>query len=276
MIAIVLYATIVGTLDHFAFFKDISIPIGVSALIGTLLSLLLAFRTSQSYERWWEARIVWGAIVNDSRTLVRQVLQFIGPSSGKGAAAQRFAERQIMWAYALTSTLRQVPLPPFVQQYCDAQNISAGNLPNKLLTLHAADLATVAEAQHLNPNMQVQIDSTLLRLTDAMGKCERIKNTVFPRSYSMLIHFLIYVLMTILPFGLDDNHSIVEICLATLIPALFIAIERTAILMQDPFENKPTDTPMTAICDTIERNLREMVNLPEQPKPADNGEYYLM
>ncbi|RYZ16731.1 MAG: hypothetical protein EOP49_51380, partial [Sphingobacteriales bacterium] len=63
-----MYSILIGTLDHYSFFRDITIPLGMSALLGTLLSLLLAFRTSQSYERWWEARTVWGGIVNDSRT----------------------------------------------------------------------------------------------------------------------------------------------------------------------------------------------------------------
>ena len=105
----------------------------------------------------------------------------------------------------------------------------------------------------------MQVDTTLSRLCDAMGKCERIKNTVFPRSYSLLVHLLIYVFATLLPFGLNDKYIEVEILLTAIIPLIFISIERTAIVMQDPFENTPMDTPMTSLSTTIEINLRQMI-----------------
>jgi putative membrane protein len=87
---------------------------------------------------------------------------------------------------------------------------------------------------------------------------------------------LIYVLTTIFPFGLDDHHWAIEICLATIVPVLFITIERTAILMQDPFENEPTDTPMTILSDTIERNLVEMANMPVPAQKSRVSTFYIM
>ena len=109
-----------------------------------------------------------------------------------------------------------------------------------------------------------------------MGKCERIKNTVFPKSYSLLIHFLIYVFATMLPFGLDDNEIIVEIFLTAMLPLVFISIERTAILMQDPFENTPMDTPMTSISKTIELNIKELIGDNDLPPHEKPDTYYIM
>ncbi|MCC8407851.1 hypothetical protein LJ707_02850 [Mucilaginibacter sp. UR6-1] len=276
VLAIFLYACLVGMLDYFTFFKDLTIPLSVSALIGTLLSLLLAFRTAQSYERWWEARIIWGAIVNDSRTLIRQLLQFMPNDAQKSGYIKDFAMRQSVWCYALAEGLRKCPATEKVDQYMHKSGSDSSNRPNLLLSQHAEQLAELSEHYNLNNNKQVQLDSTLQRLTDSMGKCERIKNTVFPRSYSVLIHFLIYALTTIFPFGLDDHHWAIEICLATIVPVLFISIERTAILMQDPFENKPTDTPMTTLSNTIERNLMEMANLPEPEQKSKPETFYIM
>ncbi len=276
VIAITIYATLVGALDHFAFFEAISIPLSISALVSTLLSLLLAFRTSQSYERWWEARVIWGAIVNDSRSLIRQLIHFLPNDDRKDDYIKDFAIRQSIWCYTLADSLRKVPFTGKVAAYFSQHQYESDNSPNLLLTRHVEHLAELAQHYHLNPNIQVQLDNTVVKLTDHMGKCERIKNTVFPRSYSVLIHVLIYVLMTILPFGLDDNHPIVEAFLATFVPVLFIAIERTAILMQDPFENRPTDTPMTTLSATIERNLMELANMEVGPQPDGSGEYYAM
>lgn len=274
VLAIAIYAFITGSLDHYGFLKDFSIPLAISALVGTMVSLLLAFRTSQSYERWWEARVVWGAIVNDSRTLLRQVKMFLAGQDE--ALVKEFAERQIMWCYVLSESLRGGPFSDRVQAYLSAFECSSANWPNFLMNKHADALAAAAEQYSLDPNKQVQIDATLARLCDAMGKCERIKKTVFPKSYSILIHFLIYVIMTMLPFGLEDKLQWMEILIVFSVPVLFIAIERTAILMQDPFENKPTDTPMTTISQTIERNLCELINEVPPELPVQEHTYYVM
>jgi putative membrane protein len=273
--AIFSYATLVGALDYFTFFKDLTIPLSVSAMVGTLLSLLLAFRTAQSYERWWEARVIWGAIVNDSRTLIRQLAQFLPAGAQKADHIKKFAVRQAIWCFALTEALRKCRSEK-VEEYMHQTGADSSNRPNLLLSQHAEELAELSSQYDLNANKQVQLDNTIQRLTDSMGKCERIKNTVFPRAYSVLIHFLIYVLTTIFPFGLDDHHWAIEICLATTVPVLFIAIERTAILMQDPFDNKPTDTPMSTLSNTIERNLMEMANLPEPVQKSQPPTFYIM
>ncbi len=79
-----------------------------------------------------------------------------------------------------------------------------------------------------------------------------------------------------MPFGLEDETPVVEIMLIFLVPILFIMIEKTAIIMQDPFENVPTDTPMTAICMTIERNLMEMIEHPPMAQPKADNTYFIM
>ena len=274
MLLIIVFAFLIGLLDFHHYYKKIPLPLGISTLIGALVSLLLAFRTSQSYERWWEARTVWGAIVNDSRTLIRQIIQFL-PADNE-AAIKEFAERQIVWNYTLGETLRRIPLSPRVQTYLERHKINAVNLPNAILDEHSLQLKQLVDEGKISEFRQVQLNETLARLCDSMGKCERIKNTVFPRSYSLLIHTLIYVFAFVLPFGLEDSQFIVEVGVTILIPTLFIAIEKTAILMQDPFENTPVDTPMTALATTIEINIRQMIGETEMPKKEDTGLYYEM
>lgn len=276
VMVIFLYAIIAGTLGNYSIFKNIVIPLSVTAMVGTLVSLLLAFKTSQSYERWWEARIVWGAIVNDSRTFIRELLQFLPAGEEKREIITRMAKRQAIWCYSLADSLRKVPFSEKVQTYLAEHKIESSNIPNRLLTEHSTEIAALSAKFNLNANVQIQLDTTLARLTDSMGRCERIKNTIFPKSYSLLIHFLIYVFLTIFPFGLDDFNRLTDILITIFIPILFIAIEQTAIVLQDPFENKPTDTPMTTLSATIEKNLLEMagVECPNQPE-ASYG-YYIM
>lgn len=269
-----IFAVAIGLLDMLPWFQKISLPLNIPALLGTAVSLLLAFRTSQSYERWWEARTVWGAIVNDSRTFVRLIIQFI--PAGDDKTIKDFAERQIIWTYALGESLRKLPFSEKVQQYLEQHQIKAVNIPNALLDAHSKQLKEIAGAKDLTDFQQMQLNDILTRLCDSMGKCERLKNTVFPRSYSVLVHILIYVFAAILPFGLDDSQLAVEMMVTFLIPIVFISIEKTSILMQDPFENRPVDTPMTSLAQTIEINIRQMTGEQNVPLKKENTSYYEM
>lgn len=273
LVVIVLFASAIGFLHLHPKLVNIAIPLSVLTIVGTIVSLLLAFRTAQSYERWWEARIVWDAIVNDSRTLVRDFSQFVPDQPNEVKA---FAERQIIWAYAMGESLRRVPFSPRVQQYLEAHNIKAVNIPNALLDQHSLHVQRLAQDGSLSEYRQVRIDDTIGRLCDSMGKCERIKNTVFPRSYGIMLQTLIYTFTALLPFGLDHDKLAVEIMLSILLPLMFISIEKTAVIMQDPFENTPVDTPMTSIAQTIEINIRQMTGDPNVPQKVDSGLYYEM
>lgn len=271
---IILFAFSVGLLHLRPELVKISIPLGVLTLVGTSVSLLLAFRTAQSYERWWEARIVWGAIVNDSRTLIRDLIQFM--SVNEADEIKLFAERQIIWTYTLGESLRRMPFSPKVKAYIRVYNIEASNIPNALLQEHSAQIKALVSEGFISEFRQVQLSDTVGKLCDSMGKCERIKNTVFPRSYSVLLHTLIYVFTAILPFGLDRLPVVIDIGICILIPAMFISIEKTAIIMQDPFENTPVDTPMTTLAQTIEINIRQAIGDTDIPGKEANELYYEM
>ena len=271
---VITFALAVGFLHLRPEFKGIDIPLNILTLLGTIVTILLAFRTSQSYERWWEARTIWGAIVNDSRTLTRNVLQFL--PENESVEKKKFAERQIIFVNALGETLRKVPLSPKVEAYVKFHNINAVNLPNALLDEHSHQIGQLQTEGKISDFQQLQLNDIVSRLCDSMGKCERIKNTVFPRSYSLILHILIYAFTAILPFSLNHNQFVTEIAISIIIPLLFIAVEKTAIIMQDPFENSPVDTPMTSIAQTIEINILQMMGEKDVPAKEDKGLYYEM
>jgi len=264
----------------------ISIPIAIPAILGTVISLLLGFRSNQAYERWWEARIVWGAIVNDSRTLTRQLLTFTAyPDETPEEVLrfrERFVKRQIAWCYALGQALRKLnPMNGLDRLLTKRELDFISRYDNKhvaLLDLHAQDLDYALKQGWINRYQQVELDRTLTRLCDFMGKCERIKNTVFPATYSLYIHLTLNLFIVLLPFGLVEYFGIIEIPLVAAIAASFLLIEKMAIHLQDPFENKPTDTPVTAISRNIEKDLKQMLNdrqTPEIQKTETAGFYIL-
>lgn len=275
IIAISLYAIVIGLMDNYSVLSNISIPLGLTSVVGTSVALLLAFRTGQSYERWWEARIIWGAIVNDSRTLVRQVQSFYTGDDAK-EVVKEFEYRQIYWCQALTHALRKTEFSEECKMYLEKTLVKEINIPNALLSKHSDQLRKAFQEKKINEFQQIQIDTTIVNLCNSMGRCERIKNTVFPKSYSTLIHFLIYFFVTILPFGLSDDFISLEIFLCISVPMIFIAIEKTSILMQDPFENLPLDTPMTALSRTIEINIKQMIGDNSVPETPDEKKYFVM
>ena len=267
-LALVVSYTILFEIFHHYFINiDVEIPIAIPAIIGTIISLLLAFKSNQAYDRWWEARIVWGSIVNESRTLVRQMITFYKDPEFSTEASnfkEKFAKRQIAWCFSLGQSLRNEDAIQPIKKLLSEEELrfvkNHKHIPNALLVLHAKDLYKVLKEKRITTYQQVEIDNTLTRLCDAMGKCERIKNTVFPTTYSIYIRFTLCLFIILLPFGLINVLSWFAVPLITTIAAAFFLIEKMAIHLQDPFENKPTDTPVTAIAKTIEQNLNQMVN----------------
>ncbi|MCF0057048.1 bestrophin family protein [Dyadobacter sp. CY356] len=262
---------------------NISIPMTVPTVLGTIISLLLAFRSNQAYDRWWEARIIWGAIVNDSRTLARQVLFLIDdPYQPENIEAfkNRFIQRQIAWCYALGHGLRKDDPMPAVRNFISEEEADdLRGYDNKhvgLIQLHARDLNNALKQGWVNPYQQIQIDSTITRLCDAMGKCERIKNTVFPATYSLYIHIALHFFIILLPFGMVDLFGFLMVPVLIVLTACFFLIEKMAIHLQDPFENKPTDTPVLSISRNIERDLKQMMHDKHVPLAYEPEKFYIL
>ncbi|HEY1039011.1 MAG TPA: bestrophin family ion channel [Bacteroidia bacterium] len=262
---------------------EFSIPLTVPTILGTVISLLLAFRSNQSYERWWEARIVWGAIVNDSRTLSRQVLSLIESNEENDELdrfRKKFITRQIAWNFALAKSLRNGIALPYIEKFLSPDEFEYvakfDNVPYALLDLHAKDLKFALQKGWLNRFQQIAIDDTITRLCDSMGKCERIKKTVFPSTYGLYIHFALWVFTLSLPFALIDLFGFIMVPVLVILSTCFFLIEKMAIQLQDPFENKPTDTPVMTISRTIERDLKQMMEESEIPLEMEKKEFYVM
>lgn len=272
MLPITFYMAAVTLADLQYHLEVYNFPVPVLAVLGTVIGLLLAFRTNSSYDRWWEARILWGAIVNDSRTWVRQLMEFSQRNSTDvDATLKTMAYRQAAWCYALTRSLRNQDPTQDLDSLVSAKEKefydSSLQVPNLILLAQAKDLRQLYDANHLELFQFVELEKTLTRLTNSMGGCERIKNTTFPTSYSRLVHGLIYIFVFFLPFGLVNVPAVGLIVTSLTLAFAFVLIERVSVFLQDPFSNRPSDTPMSAISRTIEINIKEMLGEEELPAP---------
>ena len=263
---VTIYAIAIVILHDVVHLGHMSIPIAIPTFLGSAISLILGFRIAQSYDRWWEARKIWGEIVNDSRTLIRQAMTFIHSSTDENESKKMhedFANTQIAFAFALGKSLRgQDPLERTEKNLSkiEIQVISKEtNIPNAIIKLHAKRLKEAMDKNWVSGFEVIQIDNTITRLTDSMGKAERIKSTIFPMTYTILVEFLLYLFVLLLPLGMTDYFGYMVAPLLIVISIPFFLLEKTAIHLQNPFNGNKTDTPVTSIAKTIEMNLNQMI-----------------
>jgi putative membrane protein len=266
-----IYASIIYVLSSIVFRFTYNIPPSISAVLGTAVSLLLGFRTNAAYERWWEARKIWGAIVNDSRTLVRQIMGFVAiDHSDYDRIAKKMAHLQIAFVYALKNSLRQTNFSFEFEKYLSKEDIlyikEQSNKPNAILSLQQKYISKLHKEKLIDSIQYANLDNTVKNLCDSMGRSERIKNTVFPIHYHSFTRMSIIIYSLLFPFSILLKDAIWMIPLTLIVVFFFTLIETIAIYLQDPFENRNSDTPLSALSRTIEINLLEMVGEENVPK----------
>lgn len=248
-------------------------------ILGAGITIFLGFRTNTAYDRWWEARTLWGGIVNQSRTLVRQALLFTGTDGDNAgdtvpsAFARSIAYRQVAFVNAMRAHLRRQDALAATESYLstDDRTALAGvqNVPAALLQRMGDGLRRAYAEKRIDSIQQSVLDGTLTELTNLLGGCERIKNTPLPRQYDTVPQLAIYAYSVLLPLGLVSSLAWWTPFISSLITFLFIAIDSIGSNIEDPFESGIHDVPMTSLCRTIEINLREMLGEKEIPTPIE-------
>jgi ion channel-forming bestrophin family protein len=251
--------------------------------LGTALSFFIAFFTAQAYDRWWEARKIWGDFVNDSRSFARMVMTlFRDPVDRPEVAAiqERLIRRHIAYLYAVKLHLRREPQEEslaYLGKHDAGQISGAANPGNALLELQGRDIDASERAGHIDVIRMAQLNDMLSRFSTSMGMAERIKFTVFPPYYASLIQISLWVLMLMFPVALSEQIGYAAIPSAFLMVTIFYLIFLTGRGLLNPFEGMPTDTPMSSIVRTIEINLLQQLgeaNIPPPLEPVD-GKYLM-
>jgi putative membrane protein len=188
------------------------IPLAIPTFLGTAISVILSFKLSQSYDRWWEARKIWGSIVNDSRNLILQLQAFVNNNS---VTVNKIAYRQIAWCYALGRYLRGLDPLSNLEPYFTVEDHKVLNQhTNKalaILQLNNQDIAMLRNKGQIDSYNHVQLNNTMVNLVNEMGMAERIKSTIFPVTYRMFLHLIIYVFIITLSIALRQTGGYFEI-----------------------------------------------------------------
>lgn len=284
---------------------NVGIPFLPLSTIGIAVAFYVGFKNSQSYERFWEARKIWGAIVNISRTMSAKLLSYTQDHPDQKSTIRRMIFRQLSWANALRIQLRGTTIfdrknisfvPDFglkndrecetcVAYFLEGDDyekiVSKVNPATQLLRIQSDHLAQLKKEGIINDFEHMDLMQSISSLYDQQGKCERIKNTPFPRQYAYFSLVFVWVFILLLPFGLaEEFHRLggestvwLTVPFSVLISWIFSTIEVVGDNSEDPFENYVNDVPMSAICRTIEIDLMEMVgepkeNIPEKMQPV--------
>lgn len=260
-----LFAFSAGVVYAQGAFFSFKVPLNPApfTLFGIALALFLGFRNSASYDRYWEARKLWGAMLNDTRSLARQAVTIVGNNS------VAFVQLLIAFAYALKHQLRATdPAPDLEQQLPKeiAENITGKKFKPVMLLNEMGQWVQHAKQQgHIDSIIQASFEENLNKLSDIVGGCERIASTPIPYSYSVLLHRTVYLYCFLLPFGLVDSLHWLTPFIVVFIGYTFTAFEAIADEIEDPFGTEDNDLALNTMCRMIETTLLEIAG---QPLPA--------
>lgn len=228
-------------------------------IAGAALSLLLILRTNAGYERWWEARKLWGGIVNQSRNLAISGLAY-GPAD---AGWQRgFVSWVAAFPHVVRSSLRGEALPGELSQLigeAEARRLAGSEHMPSAAALQLADLLRDArDRQALDEFAFLQLDRERALLVDHVGACERILKTPLPLAYSIKIRRYIALFLFLLPFALlnrlHNDWLVPPICMLVAYP--LFSLDQIGIELQNPFSNRNlSHLPLDEISATIEKNV---------------------
>jgi putative membrane protein len=222
-------------------------------LLGSAIAVYLSFRNTTAYARWWEARTLWGAMVNASRTLAREAATLLPDA----AVAAEVARRQVAYVHALRLHLRRQSPWDELAARLPADEVEhlrqVANVPN---AIHARTARMVADTRP-EPILLASMTRTLSDISNAQGGMERIKNTPLPQQYASYPAIFTHGFCLLLPLGLVETLGLYTPLGSTVAGFLFLALLQIGNDMQNPFENQEDDVPMTALTRSIEIDLRD-------------------
>jgi len=266
----VLFTVIVSSLvvlSHgYAFDYGMALTATPFTLWGLTLAIFLAFRNTTAYQRFWEARTLWGDLLIVSRNMARQVTSFM-PLLDRQERL-RLSQQLISFAYSLKDQLREQEMSENLVQL-------AGPTPVRTdvrLSQFAANLLKTAKQQNVSDMLQAQLDEQLSRLSAIQGGCERIKSTPIPYSYILMLHRTVHIYCFLLPFCLVDSIGWFTPFAVCILAYTFFGLDALGDQIADPFDTEDNDLPLNTLCRTIEISVLSILDepAPEPLKPVND------
>ena len=261
----------------------LKLPAVPVSILGGALAIFLGFRNSSAYDRWWEARKIWGAIVNDSRSLGLELITYpIGKDDAEEEEISKWRHaavlRHIGWLHALDGHLRkkEVDLTPYLSEHDLSLIEGKNNIPAQIMIVQGNDFDRAFRKGWIEEFRFNALIGTLKKFYDDQGKAERIKNTIFPFYYNYFTNFFLLLFTISLPFALASvmsNWIMIPVSIA--ISFAFYILNKAGVLTETPFEGRAADTPLSTIVRGIEIDMLQMLDTDEVPEvlPVAKGKF---
>jgi putative membrane protein len=264
IVAICMYSGLVAWLESDVWMlpedsrvKNISL---LHSLLGFVISLLLAFRSNSAYDRWWEGRKLWGALVNNSRNLALK-LDALLPEEDR-ESRRLFRAMIPNYAFALKSHLRgQVVLEELVapEGLALPHLDPARHVPNQLASVLLRKAYALQKQGMLTGEQLLSLNAELQSFTDICGACERILNTPIPFSYSVFLKKFIFFYVMTLPFALAFSLGYFVIPAMAFVFYVLASMELIAEEIENPFGTDANDLPTDRISTNIRKHVEEIL-----------------
>lgn len=229
-------------------------------LLSFVISMLLVFRTNTAYDRWWEGRKLWGALVNNSRNLAIKMhcmLKF------EEETHRSFFRKTIpMYSSVLAHHLHaeSTRLELDEAEHPELKNIDTSrHIPNQVASLLFQRVNRLYEEGKITGDQLIVVNNELQSFTDICGACERIKNTPIPFSYSVFIKKFIFFYVMTLPFSLVISLGYLAIPVVAFVFYVLASLELIAEEIEDPFGGDENDLPMTKMASNIKKHVTEII-----------------
>lgn len=248
-------------------------------ITGAALGILLGFRSNEAYNRYNEARTLWGAIVNASRTATRQILTLISsePESEAHELHRDSIYLVIAFPHALRCQLWRSDASEFLRRLIPESDLTdlleSRDVPDAILHEVARRVQIALARNWLHPMHAVLIHDSVRDLSNAQGGCERIKSTPIPRTYTFVSDKLVSAYCLALPFGFAADLGAGMPLVVLLIAFVYLMLNNFATQIEDPFCTTASGLPLLSISRAIEIKLRQRLGeskLPEEIAPVDN------
>lgn len=212
------------------------------ASVGTAVAFYIGFKNNGAYDRLWEARKIYGGIVNSSRSLTAMLNDFIGNQFADDKKSEqelenikrRIVKRHIAWLTALRYQLRQLKKwehdDPKTVEYRkgiveetdgkmmekiakdiskeDLEYISTkGNKATQLLNIQSKEFGQLRKDNLIDCFRHIELQNMVTEFYTLQGKAERIKNFPFPRHYATITEIFVWLFILLLPFGMMTEFA---------------------------------------------------------------------
>lgn len=229
-------------------------------LFGFVLALFLGFRNNASYDRFWEGRKLWGALLNTARSLTRQALTLNAKDSK--LSVSEFIKLLGAFIFALKHQLRGTDAYNDLKERLNEDQLkivsAAKYKPAVIMRLLAEWVQNSKEEGSIDTIQQARFDENFDKLSDIVGGCERIVSTPLPYSYRVLLHRTVYIYCFLLPFGLVDSLRWFTPLIVVFVAYTFVAFEAIADEIEEPFGTEANDLALNSMSAMIDETIHEM------------------